>query len=529
MKLNTTILALTLALVVGMRVISTAAAQPTTAVIGVTGDPAPDGNGSFTFFGIPALNDAGQVAFQASLIGTSAGSSDNLGIFRGDSVSGPVQIARKGQVAPDGNGDFLGFRPPALNDAGQVAFTAELTGTSGGCFDDGGIFRGDAVDALVQIAREGNAAPDGNGNFVSFDEAAPFRRLNNRGQVAFATFFTGTSGGSSDNSGVFRGDGVGEPVQIVREGQPVPGGNGTFSVLTEAGPALNDVGQVVFSASLRDSSDDRGIFRGDGVSSPVTIARAGQAAPDGNGGFFFFDLPVMNDAGQVTFSARLGGTSGGSIDDIGIFRSDGVSGVVQIARKGQAAPDGNGTFTQLSFVPALNDAGQVAFYVGMTGTSGGSSDNTGIFRGDEVTGLVQIVRAGQAAPDGNGSFSNLRLPPDLNDAGQVAFLADLGSTSGGSGDDTGLFFFDDALGPLQVAREGDALLGSTITGLMFSGVINIRGDERSGLNKVGQVAYQFELADGRQGIALWTIPEPSSLQLLPLSVVVLMFCRRATA
>ena len=37
----------------------------------------------------------------------------------------------------------------------------------------------------------------------------------------------------------------------------------------------------------------------------------------------------------------------------------------------------------------------------------------------------------------------------------------------------------------------------------------IRRDEGSGLNNLGQVAYAYTLADGRQGVAVWTpIPEP---------------------
>jgi hypothetical protein len=54
---------------------------------------------------------------------------------------------------------------------------------------------------------------------------------------------------------------------------------------------------------------------------------------------------------------------------------------------------------------------------------------------------------------------------------------------------------------MKVAREGDALLGSTITAVNISSTFpNVDG--LSGLNKWGQVAFDFTLADGRRGVAI---------------------------
>ena len=98
-------------------------------VVAVSGQQAPDGNGVLSGFpdhrGVPALNNQGQVAFHAALSGTSGGNLDNSGMFRGGSGV-TTQIAREGQTAPDGNGRYFGFDSPALNDAGQVAFFAAL-------------------------------------------------------------------------------------------------------------------------------------------------------------------------------------------------------------------------------------------------------------------------------------------------------------------------------------------------------------------------------------------------------------------
>ena len=148
------------------------AAQVATNVVAITGDPTPDGNSTFLSFNNPALNNAGQAAFRGFLTDTPSGLSDE-GIFRGNGTSSLVQIARAGDVAPDGNGTFSDFGNPAMNDADQIAFYALLSGTKRGFDDNRGIFRGDGTSETVQIARTGDAAPDGNGFlFATFNSSA---------------------------------------------------------------------------------------------------------------------------------------------------------------------------------------------------------------------------------------------------------------------------------------------------------------------------------------------------------------------
>lgn len=55
----------------------------------------------------------------------------------------------------------------------------------------------------MQIARTGQAAPDGNGKFSSFSFSFNFLSHNNAGQATFVASLTGTSGGSTDDSGIF--------------------------------------------------------------------------------------------------------------------------------------------------------------------------------------------------------------------------------------------------------------------------------------------------------------------------------------
>lgn len=470
-----------------------ASAQIATQVIAVTGQPAPDGNGSFsTFTNTPTLNDAGQAAFRANLSGTTGGSADDRGIFRGSGGT-LTKIAREGQTVPNGNGSFSGFNLTAINGSGQAAFRAPLIGTSGGANDNSGIFVS-AGGSPVQIVRKGQAAPNANGSFSLFDDPS----FNGVGQTAFGASLTGTSGGTNDDEGIFRGNGA-ILTQIARAGQAAPDGNGSFDRFLP--PAINDAGQVAFSAELVGGVggyfENSGIFRGAG-GSITQIARSDDPSPVPNGVLHRLSNPSMNAAGQVVFDSLLIDFMGQPVG-AGIFLGAGGP-ITQIARTDQASPDANGTFS-LFVDHSINDVGQTAFFARLGGTVGGTSDDSGIFRGAGGA-LTKIARKGQFSPNANGRFSGFTSAPALNEAGQVAFLATLSGTSSGTADDSGLFLFDDVLGLLQVSREGDALLGSTITTLAFISNAGTNGDERSGLNELGQVAYQFSLADGRSGIAV---------------------------
>ena len=61
----------------------------------------------------------------------------------------------------------------------------------------------------------------------------------------------------------------------------------------------------------------------------------------------------------------------------------------------------------------------------------------------------------------------------------------------------------------QVVRTGDVLEGSTITNVYFNGAVNststVSPDRSlSGMNDVGQVAFSYTLANGNDGMAIWT-------------------------
>lgn len=463
-------------------------AQSNTQIIVTSGDAAPDGNGTFFFLDLPLLNDAGQVAFNGTITYTiNEQFFLEAGIFRGDAVTPLLQLARVNTAVPAGwaGSAFTSFGDIAINSAGQVV--VESSDSSGS-----GIFRTDGVTATT-ISYTGQNVPGG-GTFTGFSQY----NINELGQVVFQASTNPTA-----DRVLAVGDGVSTTV-FAREGQASPSGGGTFVYLE--GATINDAGQVAFRAALEMSLTERGLYRAED-STVTLLARYGDAVPvtDGaqagsNGTFNDFRGFKMNSSGLVVFGATLIGASDGS----GIFSHDGSpEGLTQVVLGGDDAPDGNGTLGGFS-APALNNAGQIAFrsYF-MANTSGGTTDDEGIFRSDGET-VLQVAREGQAAPDSNGAFSSFE-DPALNSSGQIAFLATLTGTAGGSADDSGLYLFDDTLGLIRVAREGDALLGSTITQLAFNDGNELDDNKPGGLNDSAQVAYRFILADGRAGIALWSL------------------------
>jgi hypothetical protein len=95
----------------------------------------------FGYFGdnIPALNNAGQIAFRATLIGSGVDGTNGDGFWATDRTGALQLIAREDDLLEMAPGDFRTIssvvndgRPISFNNLGQLAFWAGFTdGTSG--------------------------------------------------------------------------------------------------------------------------------------------------------------------------------------------------------------------------------------------------------------------------------------------------------------------------------------------------------------------------------------------------------------
>jgi len=175
----------------------------------VTNQIAP-GGGTFSDFGDPVINSHGQIATTVSL------TNSDIGIFVGDGTD-TVAIALQGQPAPKG-GNYKGqfIIPTRLNDQGEVAFDARLTGGT----SSSGIFRGDGK-RTTPIAIGGTNAPGTTGTFASFRD---FQLLND-GRVAFIATLTPGVGGvnASNNTGIWIGTSDEDLQLVVRTGDIIEG------------------------------------------------------------------------------------------------------------------------------------------------------------------------------------------------------------------------------------------------------------------------------------------------------------------
>ncbi len=459
----------------------------------------PDGDDFFFSFNSIRLNNPGQVFF-GSVLNTIGG---ETGYYLGDSET-INEVVRENQIEPDGNGQFdelpnwdaAGFATVggvSLNDNGQVGFFAELTNTNGGTSDNAGIYRYGSGAISLRV-RKGQFVPGGNGLFSDLESELV---MNNAGNIAFIAGLSNTTAGASDNSGIYRVS-VGSPVVMVRENQVVPGGNGEFAGFDSDvnDIFINDANQVAFEAILRDTnggeSDNSGIFRGAG-GTPATIMREGQATPEANASFTGLQsLLGLNNSGRVAFISAVLPPFG--IPEGGVFSGAGTT-IQETARQGLPAPDMNGIFATF-FRGSINNAGDVAFSATMTSTSGGTSDDNGLFRKTGRAGSVkQIAREGQPAPDGDGVLFGNSQALDMNVPGVVLFQSSVSNTAGGL-EDGFRYFLTDGTDLIEVVRTGDSIDSELVTLVPFSSNMQ--------LNDFGQVAYQVFVDNNEFAICRFT-------------------------
>ena len=492
------------------------AAVGTTEIVAVSGDPLPDGSGSFTRFGDvwsygfsyfrgPAINDLGQTAFLAETDSPDGA----IELYRGGNGN-LTQIVYPGLAAPDGNGTFSGddgtlSYSALINNQNQVLFSAVLSDVENAPEGLTGMFLSDGSE-MTQIARAGQALPGGGTLGHTYIYSASNAALNDAGQVAFYTHAVGDP--DLLTTGLYLSDG--STITTVMElGDTVPGGNGTFMPFRASfvgqTPAMNNQGQFAFSIWLENTAggeaDDSGIFYWNGPALTEAV-HEGDASPDGNG--LFGEVSVanvkINDTGSFVFNASLTGTIGGEDDDRAIFLCDGVN-TTTIVRDGDPAPDGNGVFADV-FLRELSSSGQIMFDARLADANGAVALGKGIYRYDDGS-ITALVRPGDTLPGSGETVVNAGIVA-ANDQGQVLFSAEF------SDEYYGLFFFDESLGIIKVVGDNDAFLDSNIVDWNYAWA-TLGSDEHSGFNNLGQFSYQFRLDNGRTGIAIWSPWVPGDL------------------
>ena len=390
--------------------------------------------GSFSFL---ELNSAGQTSFQSPL---TLPDGNDRGMWS-EGRGSMALVARREDPAP-GTPSGVTFNnffvvPPVLNDVGQTAFFAYLTGPEVNDSNNAGIWS-ESSGTLRMVARTGSQAPGTpNGVTYSLLLKAPF--LNNLGQTAFWGRLTGSGVDSTNTAGLWL-EHSGSVGLLVRAGDRAPGTPSGVNFIEFFPYRLNNAGQIAFQASLTGSGvgsmNDTGIWAGP-PGAFALVARSGSQAPGTSIGtlFFHFERATLNEAGHAAFPAILSGTGVDTSNDKGLW-SDHSGTLTLIARDGDQAP---GTpegvnFREIDSRAALNSAGQIAFGALLIGTGVDENSDRGIWATDRTGALQLIVREGGLLEVSQGDFRSVReayLAYDslsgnsrgFNNLGQLAFQA----------------------------------------------------------------------------------------------------------
>ncbi len=335
-------------------------------------------------------------------------------------------------------------RFPAINNRGEVAFIANKVGSGQGVFK-------------WEEGRSKTIASSSNLNSFGDDVA-----INSAGVVGYDAALTN----SANDRAIFTSNGSWTRMIVDANQQ---GFVGHFL----GSPSMNDWGTVAFFAFRKDFSE--AVFTGNG--GPLTIV-----ADTANATFSGFGNAAINNYGQLAFSAT---------------REDGSQGVFIAARvEDQAADDAKPK--RLWTIRAVTDPQSPLFTdplaefgdpvineAGLVADVGFFSDHPEIFTGN--------TRRVTARTDPDGSLFISSEHPSVNNRGVVAFFA-----NELSGRDGVFVELSGGASPIGVIETGDALFGSIVTGLDLG---------RFALNDRDQLAFHYDLQDGRSGVAILSLKQ----------------------
>ena len=289
------------------------------------------------------------------------------------------------------------------------------------------------------VALSGQIAPGTAISIGEFDIFGSFSNvfgppvLNNAGKTAFIAGFNRL--GNID-SGIWS-EGGGDLRLIAGEGTAAPGTSASMNYSSFTSRldriVLNDAGQTAFSATIAgDGRNGSGIWS-EGGGSLHLVALEGSAAPGTSSDASFdqlsFTVPAFNNAGLVAFAVGLVGVDVNTENDSGIW-SEGGGELRLIAREGSDAPGTGITFSSFGIhLPVLNDAGHSAFRGTVEGVGVGNGNWDRIWS-ESVSGLRLIAQAGVAAPGvSDGAILLAFEEVRINSTGQTAFRGILSRAS----------------------------------------------------------------------------------------------------
>ena len=403
-------------------------------VVVQTGDASPDGNGTMSLLNAPSINNAGQLAFVTQLSGTSGGTADNLAMVRRETNGSFKLIARRGQTF-DGKPINTFFPASAYIDAdgtvGAVLALGPPTVLSH-VYGSGG--------PLTPMYTIGTPSPSGQSNsLLSVLNAT----INDSGVAIYRALYNGTQ----PEVGLYERspDGI-HSVRVLQGASALRGG---IISSTSGRPLLNESNQIGAILTIdTGTAMIKSAARIDGTT-VHELTRQGDLIGDGitTIGQFRSSTGFVNSAGQVAFAADY---TQPSVSRQGVFIADNIG--ASLVAPG-LLPGSVTAATNIQLV-GISDAGRVAF---TSEFLGGIDPPSGMYLTGSG-GPTLVAFEDTATPVAGKYFRTFYSDAAvLSDSGQLAFLAELSDTANGVAAGKGLFFYDPVSGLQQIARTGDAI------------------------------------------------------------------------
>lgn len=292
---------------------------------------------------------------------------------------------------------------------------------------------------------------------------------------------------------------------VVLTGQPAPGTDEGFTFRNFIHPpVINEKGQVAFTANIEESSNSgEGVVRAffsEGSGKLEFVARKIPGLSS--------NLPPDEVGLRDTFSTEnpMALSDTGQVDFVGVKASKpGVylatsTGVQPVAVAGEPAPGTKVVFGYKFDGLVMNQSGHVAFEGDLSGAGVESANHIGIF--STRSGKLELVaRVGDPiSTQGDGTVlkRSIREPLMLSAGGQVTFLAELGGTNASTIDHKQGIFLDRS-GELMLVASTGTKLPDNDGNEVFKHLFRPIG------NRAGQIVFRANVGtpgrkDGRRGI-----------------------------
>jgi hypothetical protein len=423
---------------------------------------------------------------------------------------------------------------PAINQTGQIAFNAVLTGNGVTSANNAAIYLDQGGD-LRMLGRTGNQAP-GLASGVTFSIFPDnFVNLTDQGVVVFRATLSGTGVTEANDASTW----IATPTQLTmigREGQQINGLAVSPQYLGGQQLARVDAtGKIYFASALLNSpasffGSPHAIFRYEPSGLVPLVTRF--TSPPGANNVELIDDFVVSRTGTVAIDALLNDPN--EIADAGIWRLQ--SGVLrQVARENQTTPDfpffvamRNASIGSPFRSAAINSAGQVLIHSMLTGNFGTPGIREGLWIGTpNGTQTIQtFIGADGVALSGEPQYRLAGLGAELvlnessfnevvmSNAGDIVFPARIVNDSTGY-DGRSLLAYRNGLLDI-VLKEGDQVPGLPL-GTTFSS--DTGAEERVAMNIDGDIVFMagYRNPPGSQstfGRGIWRANHENDLQLL---------------